>query len=144
VTALRYVVCVAVGLGSGLISAGGTAAFIVMLGIVQRAADKTGTKERVKLYECALGLGGLAGGCAVFWMINPRSPWLAPAVAVFALGAGVFTGCMAASLAEVLKVIPIFTRRAKTEALFWFVLALALGKMIGALAYYLIPGFYEF
>jgi len=48
------------------------------------------------------------------------------------------------SLAEVLNVIPILTRRGRLQhGMFYFVLAIALGKLVGALLYFLIPGFYD-
>jgi len=40
-------------------------------------------------------------------------------------------------------VIPILTRRGRVErGMYYFVLAIAVGKLIGSLMYYMIPGFF--
>lgn len=141
-SALQYAMLIVFGLGSGLVIAGSTAAFIVMIGVVPRIADKTGTRKQLILYETILGLGGIIGSMLTFWEPSLKAP-IFFAILIWGL-AGMFTGCLAASLAEVLKVIPIFTRRAKVgNALFWFVIALAGGKCCGTLMFYLIPGFHD-
>ena len=55
-----------------------------------------------------------------------------------------FYGGLAVSLAEVFDVVPIFMRRARLlKGIVFFVTAIALGKTLGSLAYFLIPGFYR-
>lgn len=52
---------------------------------------------------------------------------------------GVFYG----SLAEVLNILPILTRRVRlTQGMRWFICAVAVGKLVGSLLYYFVPGFY--
>ena len=55
----------------------------------------------------------------------------------YGLFAGVFTGCWAMALAEILNVFPIFMRRARlVRYLTVFVLMVALGKGIGELFFF--------
>ena len=57
----------------------------------------------------------------------------------FGISAGIFTGCLAVALAEILDVFPVFFRRAgipeeySEELLF----VMALGKMLGSLFFFL-------
>ena len=58
--------------------------------------------------------------------------------AVFGLFSGVFVGCLALAIAEMLDSIPIFTRRIGfRHGLGFMVLATALGKLAGSLIYFL-------
>ena len=57
--------------------------------------------------------------------------------AVFGLFAGMFVGCLALAIAEMLDSIPIFTRRISfRHGLGCAVLAMAVGKFCGALFYF--------
>ena len=57
---------------------------------------------------------------------------------IFGLMAGVYVGSFAVCLAENIKAIPVFVRRTRmASGLGWLILALALGKGIGGLIYYL-------
>jgi len=130
-----------IGFSSGLIVSSAVFAFITAIGVVPRLAQKTKTQSHAKLYENAIGLGGLFG--AVAGVVDLQIPLAAAIVAVIAISVGVFYGVLAMSLAEVLNVIPIMTRRIHLQkGMFFFVLAIALGKLCGALLYALVPGFY--
>jgi stage V sporulation protein AB len=138
----RKIACVLIGFGSGLVISGAIFAFIAAVGLVPRVVQKTKTKSMIKYYETVMTFGGVLGGAAGFW--DFRLPKVSAAAVLFSFGVGAFTGCLAASLAEVINVIPILSRRAKIErGLFFFILALALGKMCGALLYYRVGGFYK-
>ncbi len=55
------------------------------------------------------------------------------ALIAFGLFSGIFVGCMVMALAEILNVIPIFTRRIKvTSGLSFIIISIALGKIIGS------------
>jgi stage V sporulation protein AB len=142
------------GFSAGLIISGAVFAFITVLGMVPRMAQKTKTTAHVKLYESAIVTGGLFGASTD--LINYRlaagtSGLVLRAAAVFYSALiGIFYGCLAVSLAEVLNVIPILTRRARLQQtrppaqyMFLFVLAIALGKLVGSCLYHIVPGFFS-
>ncbi len=138
---LKHALFVLIGFGSGLVIAGAVFAFITMIGVVTRLAQKTGTARYVRLYESAIMAGGITGCAATFFPIS--IPLGQVGLAVAGLMGGVFYGVLAMSLAEVLDMLPILSRRAGVrKGMFFFVLAVAAGKMAGALVYFLIPGFY--
>ena len=124
-----------IGLSAGSIVAGGLFGFVVSLGIVSDFADRTGTADRIGLYEDAVAVGGILGNLVLLYEIPLTI--LSPLLGVFGIFSGIFVGCWALALAEVLNVFPIFLRRpnATTRAGF-LTLGLAIGKVLGALIYF--------
>ena len=61
---IKHAASIVLGFTSGLVVAGAVYAFITIVGVVPRLAQKTGTKHRIKVYESALALGGIFGTVA--------------------------------------------------------------------------------
>jgi len=140
--ALKIILTAAIGVGTGLVVSGAVFAFITIVGVVPRLAQKTKTEQHIRIYESAIILGGIFG--TLTGVVQFTLPIGVVGVVVLSLANGIFFGALAMSLAEVLNVIPILTRRGRLQhGMFFFVLAIALGKFIGALIYFLIPGFYD-
>jgi len=139
---IKQAIAATIGIASGLVIAGAVYAFLTIVGVVPRLAQKTQTTRHIKVYESALALGGIFGTLAgVFQFYIPIGS--IGAVATSLVG-GIFIGCLAMSLAEILNVIPILTRRARIQrGMFFLVLAIALGKMAGSLLYFLVDGFFD-
>mgnify|MGYP000916618933 CR=1 FL=1 len=138
----KQALMVLIAFASGIVVSGGVFAFIAVIGIVPRIAWKTKTIKYVPLYEDAITLGGIFGCSTLF--IDYSIPLGKIFTAGVGLASGIFVGCLAVSLAEVLNVIPIFMRRLRTtENLQYMILALALGKLIGSILYFFVPGFYR-
>ncbi len=140
--AVKYIILILFGLGSGAVVAAGVFSLIATIGIVPRMAEKTKTVKRIVLYEDAITLGGIVGTLALF--INFSFPAGKIFVIIFCLCIGIFFGELAVSIAEVLNVFPIFMRRMRLKTgLQFFIPAMALGKCVGSLMYFLIKGFYS-
>jgi stage V sporulation protein AB len=93
------------------------------------------------LYEEAISLGAIFGAGAM--IINYHMPFGALAAIFSGFFGGVFFACVSMSLAEVVNVIPILTRRINIEkGLSLFIFALAIGKFIGAILYFTVDGFF--
>ena len=118
------------GLSSGVVISGGVFAFIAMIGIVPRMAQKTKTVSRIPLYEDIIVIGGILGTVLTFININIGNfEILLP---IFSFLTGIFVGILAIALAEVLNVMPVFRRRLRILKGIWvFILVMALGKMAG-------------
>jgi len=140
---MRLIITILVGFGSGGVIAGAVFAFIAIIGIVPRLAQKTSTQKHIILYEEFIIVGGIAGTLLTFFDdFSINIGW--PLITGIGLLTGVFYGCLAVSLAETLDVIPIMVRRANIKrGLAIFMVCLALGKLAGSLLYFLVPGFYE-
>jgi len=122
-------------LSSGIVVAGGLFGFIVSLGVVSDFADRTRTANRISLYEDAVALGGIVGNLLYVYQIP--IPNLSALLGVFGLIFGIFVGCWAMALTEVLNVFPIFSRRIRlTKGIAYIILGFAIGKGIGSFVYF--------
>ena len=138
---IKYLVLIILGFGVGIVIAGAVFAFIAIICVVPRLAGKTGTSKYVRLYEEAIIFGGIIGSVAM--VLDMYIPIGRVGVIIYSLLTGMFYGCLAVSLAEVLDVLPVLARRIRVrQGLRWFITALALGKLLGSVLYYFVPGFY--
>lgn len=129
---LEKVLLMIIGLTAGGMVAAGTFAFIVMIGIITRLAQRTKTAQYTTVYENSIVLGGTIGN---IWNIyEVQVPFGYVFLALFGLFAGIFVGCLAMALAEVVKIFPILVRRIKlVEGIQLVVAGVAAGKFAGSL-----------
>lgn len=121
-----------VGLGGGVTVAGGLFAFLTIIGVMTRLAAGTKTAKNVVLYEDISLFGLVFGNIAYLYMES--LPVGNTGLFIYGMGAGVFTGCLAAALAEIVNVIPVMTKRVKLQyGMSAVMLAFALGKAAGSL-----------
>ena len=132
---VKQIIMALIGLSAGSIVAGGLFGFVVSLGIVSDFADRTGTANRIGLYEDAVAVGGVLGNLVLLYDIPLTA--ISPLMGVFGIFSGIFVGCWALALAEVLNVFPIFLRRINvTKGIGFVILGIAIGKVLGALVYF--------
>ena len=129
------IILAVIGLSSGLVVAGGLFSFISGLGVISDFADRTHTGEHILLYETSVALGGILGNIFFIYHIAiPHEEWMVP---VFGLFGGIFVGCWAMALAEILNVFPIFIRRVRlVRGIQYLILGMAIGKGIGAFVFF--------
>ena len=150
---IKQVLLVVTGASYGLLAAAGVFTVLVAVGLIPRFAGKTHTARYVLLYEEMVIFGTLAG-CFVTvfpeysqWgsYLREQFPqymrlWAAVGVgaqAIFGFFAGMFIGCLALAIAEMLDSIPIFARRISfRHGLGWAILGMAVGKLCGSLYYF--------
>ena len=124
-----------IGLSAGLIVAAGLFSFIVSLGVVSDLADRTRTGKYILLYEDTIAVGGILGN--LFFIYRADIPLPEIFLGMFGILAGIFVGCWAMALAEVLNVFPIFIRRIKlVQFIPYLILGIAIGKGIGAILFF--------
>jgi len=146
-----------VGTSFGLFAAGGVFTVLISVGLIPRFAGKMHVSRKVLLFEEAVVFGVMAGTFfSVFdrygkigeWVRENRLlgqgteavwTWIGTAVVVlFGFFAGIFVGCLALAIAEMLNTIPVFTRRIGfRHGLGIVVLCIALGKAAGSLLYFI-------
>ena len=134
-TAVQQILLGIIGLSSGVAVAGGLFSFIVELGVIADFADRTHTGDQILFYEDCVALGGMLGN--LFFLFRPALitifPLPAALLGIFGLFAGIFTGCWAMALAEILNVFPVFMRRTRiVRYITVLVVCTALGKGLGA------------
>lgn len=149
-------ICFLIILGAsyGLLSAAGVFTVLVAVGLVPRFAGKTHTADKAILYE-EMVISGTLTGCVltVFNRYCQFSAWwqgrfpqymgLLQGIGVFCqivfgLFAGMFIGCLALAIAEMLDSIPIFARRISfRHGMGLAILSMAAGKLCGSVMYFL-------
>lgn len=119
-----------IGMSAGIVVAGGLFSFIVELGVIADFADRTHTADKILLYEDVVAAGAVLGN--LFQIFGIHLPGQMFLLALFGVFSGVFVGCWAMALAEILNVFPIFMRRAGiARYLAVFILMTAMGKGLG-------------
>ncbi len=144
------------GLSFGLLSSAGVFTVLASVGLVPRFAGKMHVANKVFLLEEAVIFGTLFGG---FFSVFPdygrigdflltrqvfgeyTMPMVEVTGTIFLIAgglfAGMFVGCLAFAIAEMLDSIPIFARRMGfRHGLGIAILAAALGKLVGSLLYF--------
>ncbi|MEZ3428179.1 MAG: stage V sporulation protein AB [Lachnospiraceae bacterium] len=149
---LKLLFLILFGGSFGLLASAGVFTVLVAVGLIPRFAGKSHTAGQIILYEEMVILGTVAGGLvSVFerychfgeWFVSRGISQAAvqavgtTVVTFFGLFAGMFIGCLALAIAEMLDSIPIFSRRAGfRHGLGVAVCAMAAGKLCGSLWYF--------
>ena len=140
------------GFTFGLLTSAGVFTVLSAVGLIPRFVGSTHSAKEIWLYEDMVIFGTIFGGVySVFadllelgelvknWL--PQMVWLWVGYAfliVSGIFGGMFTGCLALAIAEMLDSIPIFTRRISfRHGLGCMVLSIALGKLCGSLFFFL-------
>ena len=159
---LETIFLAVLGASAGFGVSGGVFTTLIAIGLVPRFAGKTHTAKHIFLYEEMVVIGTLSGGIitvfqqfihvyklfgdnmtlngrfydSLFW--GNGYPILGIVVlAVYGLFAGIFVGCLAIAIAEILDSIPIFARRSRfRHGIGIAILCMALGKTLGSLLYF--------
>ncbi|MDD6491511.1 MAG: stage V sporulation protein AB [Firmicutes bacterium] len=146
----------AMGLSFGLLASAGVFTVLVSVGLIPRFAGKMHVARKVFALEEAVVLGTICGGLAsVFsdyadiggWILAGQIfgertvivwTWIGSLFLIlYGLFAGMFVGCLALAIAEMLNSIPIFSRRIGfRHGLGVAITAAAIGKLLGSLAYF--------
>lgn len=131
-----------VGFSAGIGVAAGTFAFLIVIRVIPRMVQKAKLEHRVITIENMIVKGILFG--TVLSLFTWRKKWLywllgKTMLTFFGISAGIFTGCIAVALAEILDTFPIFFRRIKLNPKYCegLLFIMALGKMIGSFFYFM-------
>lgn len=155
-TLLKQIFMGGCGLSFGLLSSAGVFTVLVSVGLIPRFAGKLHIAKKILVLEEAVVLGTLTGGffsvfetygqlgsmvlAREFFGVETVQIWklLGSLLLVcFGLFAGMFVGCLAFAIAEMLDSIPIFSRRIGfRHGLGIAVTAAAVGKLLGSLSYF--------
>lgn len=129
---IRQFILIFIGVCSGFVIAGGIYSFIAMVGVLTRLATRTKTAGKVMLYEDMVTIGAAVGNW--FYFKPFPLPFGGLVLVSYGVFSGIFVGCLAIALAEVLNVIPTFVRRIHLKKGISAILVfMAIGKLIGTL-----------
>lgn len=155
-TWISEVMLALLGICFGLMVAGGVFTVLFGVGMIPRFAGKTETARYEMLYEEFIIAGSITGCIlSVFefpYMLGEwvqKLPTLAydvvTLVVLVIIGSfsGIFVGCLALALAEMIDSIPIFARRIGfRHGIGVVIIATAIGKLCGSILYFCMH-FYE-
>lgn len=155
-TLLKQIFMVVCGLSFGFLASAGVFTVLVSVGLIPRFAGKMHVAKKIFALEEAVVFGTLTGG---FFSLFPDWGNIGKLVSghqllgantdyiwkiygnifliIFGIFAGMFVGCLALAIAEMLNSIPIFARRIGfRHGLGVAITAAACGKLIGSLIYF--------
>lgn len=134
---IRHIFLGILGIASGLTVSAGTFAFLIVIGVIPRMIGKCNRAAETMHFENAIILGGILGNIISIFL-KLRLPFGPLFLCAYGLSAGIFVGCIAVALAEILNTFPIvFRRTGLKEGLSFMMLSMALGKTAGSLYYFL-------
>ena len=137
----EHIVLAFLALCAGAAVSAGTFAFILVIGVVPRMLRRGNLAKRIITIENTVFLGVMAGALLSLLSWECKTPFLFAGhliLALYGISAGIFVGCIAVALAEILDTFPILFRRGKIKrGLPWVMAAMAFGKMAGALYYFM-------
>ena len=138
---LKSVLASVICFGAGIGVAAGTFAFLLVIRVLPRMLQKAKLETKIIYIENIVVKGVLFG--TVFSLFHWKKKWLfallgKTLLTIFGMSAGIFTGCIAVALAEILDTFPIFFRRLhlKEELCEGLLFLMAVGKMAGSLFYF--------
>lgn len=156
----RYLLLIMTGFSFGVLSAAGVFTVLIAVGLIPRFAGETHTSRYVFWYEEMVVLGTIFGSflsifpeyCQLGAFLQKRislpqsitaaipNLWLIVGNVIsgcFGLFCGMFVGCLALAIAEMLDSIPIFSRRVSLRhGIGMVILAMSFGKLMGSLCYF--------
>lgn len=139
---LKSLYMIIAGFSAGIGVAAGTFAFLLVIRVIPRMLQKAKLEHRVITIENMIVKGVLFG--TILSLFAWKKRWLfrilgKTLLTFFGISAGIFTGCIAVALAEILDTFPIFFRRIKLNPKYCegLLLVMALGKMIGSFFYFM-------
>lgn len=155
-TLLKQIVLAISGCSFGLLSSAGVFTVLASVGLIPRFAGKMHVADKVLALEEAVILGTIVGGLvSVFsdygrigsyvltnqvFGVYTEEIWRGIGISfliIYGTFAGIFVGCLAFAIAEMLDSIPIFARRIGfCHGLSVAITAAALGKLCGSLFYF--------
>lgn len=135
---LKIVLLAVFGAAAGGLTAAGYFAVITSIGLVNRVADVTHTKQHLLLYEEVIVAGATVGNILSVFQVG--SIFVSGGfIVLYGVVAGMFIGLFVVCLAETTKVLPIFLRRMRLgDGLGIIILMIGLGKAVGQIIYYLV------
>lgn len=142
---LQKIFIAIISASAGFAVSGGVFTTLIVIGLMPRFAGKTHTASHIFFYEEMVVIGAIFGTIfSVFYPFFQFYKWIGNYIflgqlflCLYGFFAGIFVGCLALAIAEMLNSIPIFARRTKfRHGIGVVILFMALGKSVGSFIYF--------
>lgn len=139
---------IVLGLSFGVFTAGGVFTTVIVVALIPRFAARFHTAYKIEFYEEWIVAGSIVGGIfGVYSHLWETPEWEArgmllrgagiACVVIWGFFTGMFVGCLALAIEEMLGGIPVFARRVHLrKGLGVIILSIALAKFAGSLYYF--------
>lgn len=139
---LDSLIIIVTGFCSGACVAAGTFAFFLVIRVLPRMVQKAKLNHKIISIENRVIEGILFGTVLSLFSWKKRLLFELlgdSLLVIYGFSAGIFSGCLAVALAEILDTFPIFFRRIKMDERLCegLLLVMAIGKTAGSLFYFL-------
>lgn len=143
---ITAILTVLIGTAGGLAIGASVTAFFTVLGIPARVIQWSRNRGSVLLYEISIVLGAIVS-CLIYFFNFSLALLNISLAKVLSLPVGlligIFVGMVAAALTETLDIISIAASKLKIIRWIYLIVAVTLlGKIVGSLLYFIIPGFF--
>jgi stage V sporulation protein AB len=138
---IKAILTILVGLAGGLAIGASITAFFVVLGVTARIIKWSKREEYLVFYQISLVLGALLSCLVYFFDFTIK--YLDFFTVPLGLLMGIFVGTIISALTETLDIISVAANKLSiTKLVYLIVVVILLGKIIGSLVFFLIPGFF--
>jgi len=129
---LQNIALSVIGFAGGFAVAGGVFAFISVLGIIPRMAERLGLADHVYQMETIVAVGAITGCILTVFRVHLGIGIIG--LTLFGFFAGCFVGSLVMAIAETLKVFPVLCQRTNLQmGIPVLTVSLGLGKALGSL-----------
>lgn len=138
---IKILILITIGISAGVEIGTGLSAVFASLGLITRYAYRTSTTSRIRLYENQILFGASFANLGFLYLKKVNISQMFAVSILFFLGIffGIFVGCLAMAIAEILDAFTIMLRQIKIEKGEGFVVSsVAIGKLVGNLMYFFV------
>ncbi|HHY82345.1 MAG TPA: stage V sporulation protein AB [Clostridiales bacterium] len=138
---IKAVITIVTGVSGGLAVGASVTAFFTVIGVTVKIIEWSRKKEYTLLYQCSIVLGALVSCFIYFSGLTLKHLQ----IIIIPLGfmMGIFVGMLAAALTETLDIITVAAKKLNiVRWIYLIVVVTLLGKVVGSLLFFLIPGFF--
>lgn len=137
----KIILTILIGLAGGLAIGASITAFFVVLGVTARIIRWSKKEEYLIFFQISLVLGSLLSCLVYFFDFTVK--YLEFFTIPLGILMGIFIGIIISALTETLDIISVAANKLSiTKWIYLIVVIILLGKIIGSLIYFLVPGFF--
>ena len=137
---IKVILTILVGLAGGLAIGASVTAFFIVLGVTARIIKWSKREEYLIFYQISLILGALLSCLVYFFDFTVK--YFNFLTIPIGLLIGIFVGTIISALTETLDIISVAANKLSiSKWIYLIVVIILLGKVIGSLVHFLIPGF---
>lgn len=139
---MKSLIVILVGFCGGVATGGGLVAFLAVLGVITRVIEILNNKQYLIASKIIILLGVVSSSFMYFLNLTVSLPKIT--ALLIGVIMGIFVGMIVGALAETLDIVTSITDILDIPKwIYLIVLVIILGKVLGSVLYWIVPGFYS-